>query len=84
MMFMAIHLKKPMLSKTTDIIIVDRIVKEAPLTISKIFKTSLHGTIPEINTIAAPILVGIISLIPNGLHNMSMMVNKKIVVIIIS
>jgi hypothetical protein len=79
MIFKAIHLKKPMLSSTIDIIMVDNMVKDAPLIISNIFKTSIQGTMPATNTVKAPIVVGIVSLIPNGLHNMRIIVNVKII-----
>ncbi|MNN66814.1 hypothetical protein D3C81_1824090 [compost metagenome] len=60
-----------MLSRTIDIIIVDRIVIAAPLTIPIILKTSVSGTIPIKNTHTAEIAVGTHSLIPRGLHSIN-------------
>lgn len=57
--------KKPILSKTMDIIIVDNIVSAGPLAILNIPTTSCQETIPIINTIPAPIVVGMVSFMPN-------------------
>jgi hypothetical protein len=74
----AAHLKKPMLSRTIDITIVDRIVTEAPLTVSKMEETSENGTIPSNNRTLAAIEAGIDSLTPNGLHIIKQTVRTKI------
>ena len=77
----AAHRKKPMLSNTMDITIVERIVIDAPLTVSKIVSTSLKGTIPSNKMQAAAIDVGMDSLMPNGLHMIKKTVRAKIVTI---
>ncbi|GAB6153932.1 hypothetical protein JCM17380_26820 [Desulfosporosinus burensis] len=61
---MAAQRKKPMLSRTMDITIVDRIVREAPLTIPSIVFKSLKGTIPARKMKTALIVGGMDSLIP--------------------
>lgn len=48
-----------------DIIIVDNIVSAGPLAILNIPTTSCQETIPIINTIPAPIVVGMVSFMPN-------------------
>lgn len=62
--FIAAHRKNPMLSKTMDMTIVERIVIEAPVTVSNIVRTSDRGTRPINKIVAAAIAVGIDSLIP--------------------
>jgi hypothetical protein len=73
----AAQLKKPILSKTFDMIIVDRIVREAPLTIPNIFDTSLKGTIPARMINTALMAVGMDSLIPSGLQMRKKTIRKK-------
>ena len=80
----AIQLKKPKLSNTIVIIMVDRIVSEGPLTILRISVMSVQDTIPPISTSAAPMVVGIVSFIPKGLHNIKTIVNVKIISMMMS
>jgi hypothetical protein len=60
-----------------DIIIVDNMVREGPLTIFNIPITSDQETMPVIKTIAAPKVVGTVSFIPSGLHSINRIVNVK-------
>ena len=81
--FNATHRKKPILSSTIVIIMVDNIVNAGPLTISIIPKTSFQETIPAIKTIAAPIDVGIASFIPYGLQSINIIVSVKTMIIMV-
>jgi hypothetical protein len=76
----ATHLKKPTLSNTIDMTMVDIIVIEAPLTILKITVTSDSGTIPTKRTRKAAIEVGTVSLIPLGFHTINEIVSRKSVI----
>jgi hypothetical protein len=60
---------------------VEIMVKDAPLTILKIARMSVRGTIPISKVIAAPMVVGIVSLMPKGLHNINIIVSEKIIII---
>ena len=77
----AAHLKNPMLSRTMDITIVDKMVMEAPVTVSKIVNTSVRGTSPINKIEAAAIEVGIDSLIPYGLHRIKITVSANMEII---
>jgi hypothetical protein len=70
-----------MLSKTRDIMMVDRMVMTAPLTVSKMYKVSPRGTIPAIMSRPAPIPAGTASLIPRGLQMINMIVKQKTAIV---
>ncbi|MDA8229547.1 MAG: hypothetical protein M0T74_17960, partial [Desulfitobacterium hafniense] len=62
--FKAAQRKKPMLSRTMDITIVERMVMAAPLTIPSISNILLRGTIPPKKMNIALMAGGMDSLIP--------------------
>ena len=76
---MATHLKRPTLSKTSDMTMVERIVKEGPLTSFSILLTSVKGTIPNIISSTAPIVVGMVSFSPKGFQIINSTVKKKMI-----
>ncbi|MNQ96398.1 hypothetical protein D3C85_1120010 [compost metagenome] len=83
----AAHLKTPILSNTIDITIVDIMVMLAPLTMEAIWYTPVRGTIPKARKIIAPRVVGIDSLIPNGLqiiNNVTVTKTIEITAVVIS
>jgi len=73
----AAHRKIPILSKTIDITIVDIMVMLAPLTMEAMWYTPVRGTIPNARKIKAPRVVGMDSLIPNGLQIINNVTVKK-------
>lgn len=73
----AIHRKKPKLSKEIAMTIVAIIVMAAPLTFDPISTKSARVTLPHKNMTNAPTDVGIASFRPLGLHRTSTMVTKK-------
>jgi hypothetical protein len=73
--------KKPTLSRTMDITIVERMVREAPLTNPRILNTSLRGTIPVKKTNKALMAGGTDSLIPWGLQKRNNTIKEKIIAV---
>jgi hypothetical protein len=74
----ATHLKKPTLSRTIDITMVDKIVIEAPLTMLKISNKLEKGTMPNSKKREAPIAAGIVSFTFQGFHSIISIVKRKI------
>jgi len=60
---------------------VDRIVKDGPLTMDKMLERSLIETAPNKMRRKAPIVVGMVSLRPNGFHIIIRMVRKNITIV---
>jgi hypothetical protein len=75
----ATHRKKPILSNTIDIMIVEIIVIDAPVTVPNTYFRSARLTIPNEHSKNAPIAGGIASFMPLGLHNINSTVARKMV-----
>jgi hypothetical protein len=75
----AAHRNTPILSNTIHMTMVEIMVMDGPLTSLNISRISLNGTTPATKSSIAPMIAGMASFIPRGLHMIKRVVIANIV-----